>query len=85
MRRHLDEVRLSKKQRILLEQLAKQQLNSTNPAERIAAEQLLYTKLVQQRPDDQFELPEVKKLLVDKKKGGVADSGDIRWVEMPNP
>lgn len=53
---------MSKKQRTLLEQLAKQQLNTSDPSERLAAEQSMYTKLVQQRADDTFELPDLPML-----------------------
>lgn len=59
----MDEIRLSKKQRTMLEQLAKQQLNSSDSADREVAEQQLWERLVQQRAEDRFELPEVPLLL----------------------
>ncbi|KAI6190900.1 hypothetical protein M3Y97_00169000 [Aphelenchoides bicaudatus] len=57
--RHMDDIRMSKKQKIMLEQLAKQQLESSNDDERGAAEQQLLEKLIQQRPEDKFELPDL--------------------------
>lgn len=55
----MDEVRLSKKQRTILEQLAKQQLDTDDPAKLEKVEKQVLEKLVQQRRKDQFELPEL--------------------------
>lgn len=82
----MDEIRLSKKQRTMFEQLAKQQLNLSNPAERIAAEQQLLAKLVQQRPEDRFELPELPADLLAKRQAdlldisGSQDDDQFEWV-----
>jgi hypothetical protein len=55
----MDDIRLNKKKRTMLEQLAKQQLESSDTSEREAAEQQLLDKLIQQRAEDRFELPDL--------------------------
>lgn len=73
----MDEIRLSKKQRTMLEQLAKQQLDSTDASDREAAEQELLDKLIRQRAEDRFELPDLPDDLLNKPVPDVNSSGSI--------
>jgi hypothetical protein len=73
----MDEIRLSKKQRTMLEQLAKQQLNSADTFEREFAEQQLLDKLIHQRAEDRFELPDLPDNLLNKPTLDLNSSGSF--------
>lgn len=57
MRRQMSQIQLSGKQKAMFEQFAEQQLNSSDPDVRVAAEQELWQKLVEQNEQNYFELP----------------------------
>jgi hypothetical protein len=57
----MGQVQLTGKQKAMFEQFAEQQLNSSDPDVRLAAEQELWEKLVEQNTSNYFELPDLPK------------------------